>query len=113
MGIPYYKICIYAFFLVVPLSIGLLIHRYCPKVSNFLIKILKPMALFLILFIIIFGFWAAWAYHGLDFYLASLWPRFVEDPLRMSLPLPSKLEFKTPECPFSSFGLLSINLLEI
>jgi len=56
--IPYYKICIYAFFLVVPLSIGLLIRRYCPKVSNFLIKILKPMALFLILFIIIFGVWA-------------------------------------------------------
>lgn len=56
--IPYYKICIYAFCLVVPLSIGLALQRFCPKLSKFLVKILKPMALFLILFIIIFGIWA-------------------------------------------------------
>ena len=56
--IPYYKICIYAFFLVVPLSLGLAIRRWAPKVSNFLVKILKPLALFLILFILIFGVWA-------------------------------------------------------
>ena len=56
--IPYYKICIYAFFLVVPLSIGLIISRFAPKVSAFLAKILKPLALFLILFILIFGVWA-------------------------------------------------------
>jgi len=56
--IPYYKICIYAFFLVIPLSIGLALQRWAPKVSNFMVKILKPMALFLILFIIIFGVWA-------------------------------------------------------
>lgn len=56
--IPYYKIVIYAFFLVVPLSIGLAIARWAPKLSNFLVRILKPMALFLILFIVIFGVWA-------------------------------------------------------
>jgi len=56
--IPYYKICIYAFFLVIPLSIGLALQRWAPKVSNFMVKILKPLALFLILFIIIFGVWA-------------------------------------------------------
>jgi len=56
--IPYYKICIYAFFLVVPLSIGLIISRFAPKLSAFLAKILKPLALFLILFILIFGVWA-------------------------------------------------------
>merc|ERR1711892_680086 len=56
--IPYYKICIYAFFLVIPLSIGLALQRWAPKVSNFMVKILKPMALFLILFIISFGVWA-------------------------------------------------------
>merc|ERR1719273_2337918 len=56
--IPYYKICIYAFFLVIPLSIGLAISRWAPKVSKFMVKILKPLALFLILFIIIFGVWA-------------------------------------------------------
>ncbi len=58
IAIPYYKICIYAFFLVVPLSIGLAIGKWAPKLSKFLVKILKPMALGLILFIIIFGVWA-------------------------------------------------------
>merc|ERR1719385_18183 len=56
--IPYYKIAIYCFFLVIPLSIGLLIARYLPRVSAFMVKILKPLALFLILFILIFGIWA-------------------------------------------------------
>ena len=56
--IPYYKICIYAFCLVIPLSIGLLIARFAPRLSAFLVRILKPMSLFLILFIIIFGIWA-------------------------------------------------------
>ena len=56
--IPYKKICTYAGFLIVPLCIGLAIARWLPKVSNFLVRILKPMALFLILFIIIFGVWA-------------------------------------------------------
>merc|ERR1719410_956890 len=55
--IPYYKIAIYCFFLVIPLSIGLLIARYLPRVSAFMVKILKPLALFLILFILIFGIW--------------------------------------------------------
>ncbi len=56
--IPYYKICTYAFCLVVPLCIGLLITRYLPRVSKFLVRILKPLALFLILFILIFGIYA-------------------------------------------------------
>jgi len=56
--IPYYKIAIYCFFLVIPLSIGLAVARYLPKVAAFLVKILKPLALFLILFILIFGIWA-------------------------------------------------------
>merc|ERR1719369_2250175 len=55
--IPYYKIAIYCFFLVIPLSIGLLIARYLPIVSAFMVKILKPLALFPILFILIFGIW--------------------------------------------------------
>ena len=56
--IPYYKIVTYAFCLVVPLSIGILITRYLPKVSKFLVRILKPMAFFLIMFILVFGVWA-------------------------------------------------------
>ena len=56
--IPYYKICTYAFCLIVPLGIGILISRYLPKVGKFMVRILKPVALFLILFILIFGVWA-------------------------------------------------------
>ena len=56
--IPYIKICTYALFLVVPLSIGLAISKWLPRVSSFLVRILKPLAMFLILFIIIFGIWA-------------------------------------------------------
>lgn len=58
IAIPYRKVCTYAFFLVIPLSIGLAISRWAPKLSKFLVKILKPMALCLILFIIFFGVYA-------------------------------------------------------
>eukprot|EP00095_Tigriopus_kingsejongensis_P010484 maker-scaffold1034_size68570-snap-gene-0.15 protein:Tk10484 transcript:maker-scaffold1034_size68570-snap-gene-0.15-mRNA-1 annotation:"p3 protein" len=56
--IPYSKICTYAICVVVPLGIGLLISKFLPRVSKFMVRVLKPMALFLILFILIFGVWA-------------------------------------------------------
>jgi len=56
--IPYYKICTYAICLVVPLSIGLLLARCAPRVAKFLVRVLKPAALFIIVFILTFGVWA-------------------------------------------------------
>jgi sodium/bile acid cotransporter 3/5 len=56
--IPYAKLLMYVTCLIVPLGIGLLITRFLPKVSKFLVKVLKPLALFLIMFILIFGVWA-------------------------------------------------------
>lgn len=35
-----------------------LFYRYLPRVAQVLLRILKPLALFLILFILIFGIWA-------------------------------------------------------
>ena len=70
--IPYYKICIYAFCLVIPLSIGLLIARFAPRLSKFLVRILKPLALFLIMFILIFGVWA-----NLYIFRLMTWPVFL------------------------------------
>ena len=72
IAIPYRKVCIYAFFLVIPLSIGLAISKWAPKLSKFLVKILKPMALCLILFILIFGVYA-------NFYIFEMmtWQVFV------------------------------------
>lgn len=46
--------------IIVPISIGLLIKAKRPKVANVLSKLLKPLALFFILFVMIFGVIAYW-----------------------------------------------------
>jgi len=56
--IPYFKITTYAVMLIVPLLLGVSIRKCLPKVANFLVKILKPMALFLIIFILVCGIWS-------------------------------------------------------
>jgi len=56
--IPYTKITTYAVMLVVPLLLGVAVRKCLPKVANFLVKILKPMALFLIIFILVCGIWS-------------------------------------------------------
>lgn len=55
LGVPYRNIATFAVGLVVPLGIGLLVQRYSPRTSRLLVRILKPMAAFLILFIVIFA----------------------------------------------------------
>ena len=56
--IPYTKILTYGIMLVVPLLVGVSIRKCLPKVANILVKILKPMALFLIVFILVCGIWS-------------------------------------------------------
>jgi len=56
--VPYSSIVKYGVLLIIPLSIGILINRFLPRVSKFLVKILKPLALFLILFILVCGIWS-------------------------------------------------------
>ena len=56
--IPYAKILTYGIMLVVPLLVGVSIRKCLPKVANILVKILKPMALFLIVFILVCGIWS-------------------------------------------------------
>ncbi|XP_049807522.1 ileal sodium/bile acid cotransporter-like [Schistocerca nitens] len=53
--IPYVRIGTIAFGLLIPLFIGLLLQRFLPKVSKFMVKILKPFAALLIIFIVIFA----------------------------------------------------------
>lgn len=55
LGVPYKNITYIAIGLVVPLALGLLIQKYLPRFGKFLVKILKPLSIFLILFIIIFA----------------------------------------------------------
>lgn len=55
MKVPYGQIASSVFSLIVPLAIGLLIQRYCPRLSRFLVRILKPCSTFLIIFIVIFA----------------------------------------------------------
>merc|ERR1719420_520544 len=56
--IPYFKITTYAVMLVVPLLMGVSIRKCLPKVADVLVKILKPMAFFLIIFILVCGIWS-------------------------------------------------------
>jgi len=56
--VPYFKITTYAVMLVVPLLIGISIRKCLPKVADFMVKILKPLALFLIIFILVCGIWS-------------------------------------------------------
>jgi len=56
--IPYTKILTYGIMLIVPLLIGVSIRKCLPKVANILVKILRPMALFLIVFILVCGIWS-------------------------------------------------------
>ena len=55
LAVPYTGLAEYTFALVVPLAIGLLIRRYSVKVANILVRILKPFAVFLIIFIVVFA----------------------------------------------------------
>ncbi|XP_023322070.1 ileal sodium/bile acid cotransporter [Eurytemora carolleeae] len=56
--VPYSKILTYGIMLIVPLTIGIAIKRFLPRVSAFMVKIMKPMALFLIVFILVCGIWS-------------------------------------------------------
>ena len=56
--IPYKKILTYGIMLIVPLLLGVSIRKCLPKVANVLVKILKPMAFFLIIFILVCGIWS-------------------------------------------------------
>jgi len=56
--IPYFKITTYAVMLIVPLLIGVSIRKCLPKVADCMVKIMKPLALFLILFILVCGIWS-------------------------------------------------------
>lgn len=55
LSVPYARVMEVAVALVIPLGIGLLIQKYLPRVSKFLVRILKPFSTLLILFIIIFA----------------------------------------------------------
>ncbi|KAF4533177.1 hypothetical protein B566_EDAN001719 [Ephemera danica] len=44
-----------SFGLLIPLLVGTLIQFYLPKVSAFMVKLMKPFAVFLIVFIVVFG----------------------------------------------------------
>lgn len=55
LGVPYSRIAMFAFGLVIPLAVGFLIQKYLPRVTKIMVRILKPFSALLILFIVIFG----------------------------------------------------------
>jgi len=55
LGVPFARISELAFALVVPVLIGLLLQRYAPRISNLMVRILKPFSALLIVFIVVFA----------------------------------------------------------
>lgn len=55
LKIPYTNIMRSAVGLIVPLLIGILIQKYMPRTAKLLVRIIKPLSIFLILFIVIFA----------------------------------------------------------
>lgn len=55
LAVPYSNLAQYVAALVIPLAVGLLIQRYLPRVCRILVRILKPLSILLILFIVIFA----------------------------------------------------------
>lgn len=55
LGVPYMRIATFAIGLIVPLFIGLAIQRYLPRLAKILVRILKPFASCLIVFIVVFA----------------------------------------------------------
>lgn len=53
--VPYQRIATFAFGLLVPLTIGLLIQKFLPRVARVLVRILKSCSALLIIFIVIFA----------------------------------------------------------
>ncbi|KAL5287077.1 hypothetical protein ACFFRR_008180 [Megaselia abdita] len=55
LRVPYSRIASFTVALLVPLAIGILIQYYLPRVRRVLVRLLKPISMLLILFIIIFA----------------------------------------------------------
>lgn len=55
LGVPYARVSSMAAGLLVPLAIGLLIQKFMPRTTRVLVRIMKPLSLVLILFIVIFA----------------------------------------------------------
>lgn len=58
LGVPYTEVSLIAISLLAPLGIGLLIQRFLPKLSKFLVKIMEKLSLLFLVIIIIFGIFA-------------------------------------------------------
>lgn len=55
IGVPYGRIAMFVFGLIIPLAIGFGLQRFTPKIAKFMVKILKGFSTTLLLFIIIFA----------------------------------------------------------
>ncbi len=55
LGVPYVQVTLIAISLLIPLAIGLLIQKFLPKLSKFLVKIMEKLSLLFLIIIVIFG----------------------------------------------------------
>lgn len=55
LGVPYLQVTLVAISLLVPLAIGLLIQRFLPKLSKFLVKYMEKLSLLFLVIIVVLG----------------------------------------------------------
>lgn len=55
LGVPYVQVTLIAISLLIPLAIGLLIQKFMPKLSKFLVRIMEKLSLIFLVIIVIFG----------------------------------------------------------
>lgn len=55
LGVPYVQVTLIAISLLIPLAIGLLIQKFLPKLSKFLVRIMEKLSLIFLVIIVIFG----------------------------------------------------------
>ncbi|KAJ6634981.1 Solute carrier family 10 member 6 [Pseudolycoriella hygida] len=55
LGVPYVQVTLVAISLLIPLAIGLLIQKFLPKITKFLVKITEKLSLVFLIIIVIFG----------------------------------------------------------
>lgn len=60
LGVPYGQVTLIAISLLIPLAIGLLIQKFLPRTSIFLVKIMKKLSLIFIIIIVAFGIYTNW-----------------------------------------------------
>ncbi|XP_055390154.1 hepatic sodium/bile acid cotransporter-like isoform X2 [Condylostylus longicornis] len=55
LGVPYERVAVFSVSLIIPLVIGILVKKFQPKLANILIRLLKPITIIILVYIMTFA----------------------------------------------------------